>query len=135
MRESFNNALAPGTIKNHRIQAALYIKFMLLYNFNYLSPSVANITMYSQFLANSYTSPNSIRNYLSGAKNWVQLHIGNTDAFSAYELGTLVKSFSSKSTHVPSKAAPLSPDQIRVICNFIDHDPTLPLAIKPAILI
>lgn len=135
MRESFTNALAPGTVKNHRNQASLYIKFMLLYRFNYLFPNTTQIAMYSQFLANSYTSPNSIRNYMSGAKNWVLLHMGDTQPFVTYELGTLVKSYSSKSRHIPSKAAPISPTEVTSICQFIDDNPHLPKAIKPAILI
>lgn len=134
MRESFNNALAPGTLKNQRIQATLYLKFMLSYRFNYLFPDVANIAMYSQFLANSYTSPSSIRNYLSGAKNWVRLHMGDIQPFLAYELGTLVKSYTAKSQHIPDKAAPLLPSDVWVICLFIDSNHQIPKAIKPAIL-
>lgn len=139
MRESFNNALAPGTIKNQQNQAALYIRFMLLYNFDYLSPTITNIAMYSRFLANSYTSPNtsntSIKNYMSGAKNWVNHHIGDTQAFISHEINTLVKSYVSKYSHVPSKAVPLTPADITVICKFLDNDLTIPLAVKPAILI
>lgn len=135
MRESFNSALAPGTIKNQRNQATLYVKFMLIYNFNYLFPTITNVAMFSQFLANSYTSPRTIRNYLSGAKTWVQLHMGDIQPFLTYELGTLVKSYASSSSHTPVKAAPLTSDHIRLICNYIDNDPAIPLAVKPAILI
>lgn len=61
--------------------------------------------------------------------------MGHIQSFSTYELGTLVKSFNVKSNHIPSKAAPLTPDNVRTICNFIDVQPSIPLAVKPAILI
>lgn len=133
-RDSFNTALAPGTVKNQRLQAALYVKFMLLYNFDYLHPTIANIAMYSRFLANSYPSPNTIKNYISGAKTWVNLHIGDISAFNAYELNTLVKSYSLKSSHVLSKALPLSVNDIKIICNYVDADSSIPPAVKPATL-
>lgn len=126
MRDSFEKALAPGTIRNQHTQATLYIKFMLIYQFNYLFPTVANIAMYSRFLANSYTSKSTIRNYLSGAKSWVYLHMGDICAFSAYERNTLVKSYVSSSQHVPAKAALLSTSDIRLICAFIDANPLFP---------
>lgn len=46
MRLSYAEALAPGTARNKRAQAQLYIKFMLVYQFNYLAPTVAQVAMY-----------------------------------------------------------------------------------------
>lgn len=134
MRLSFAGALAPGTARNRRAQAYTYVKFMLIYNFNYLSPTVANVSMYAQFLANSYPSPATVKNYLSGAKTWTQFHMGNISAFETPELNTLVKSFVSKSSHVPAQAAPLSPQDIKNVCAYIDLNPSIPKVIKSAIL-
>lgn len=128
-------ALAPGTARNKRNQAQLYIKFMLIYHFNYLAPTVAQIAMYAQFLANSYPSIATVRNYLSGAKTWTLHHQGNIHAFESNEVGTLVKSFVSTSTHIPSQAAPLTPEDIKNICAYIDSQPSIPTVIKTAILI
>lgn len=50
-------------------------------------------------------------------------------------MNTLVKSYVSKSTHIPTKAFPLTPSDIAIICNFIDNNVSVPAAVKPAILI
>lgn len=134
MRHSYERALAPGTSKNKAIQAAQYIRFMIIYNFDYLNPSVAEISMYTQFLANSHSSPATVRNYLSGAKTWVQHHLGNIFPFQSYELSNMVKSVTSASDHVPSQALPLSPKDIKIICTYLDNSLTFPKAVKPCIL-
>lgn len=108
---------------------------MIVYGFNYLNPSVAEISMYSQFLANSFSSPASVRNYLSGAKTWVQHHIGNVQSFQSYELSSMLKHVTSTSQHVPVQAAPLAPHHIKIICNFLDRNSNFPVAVKPCLLI
>lgn len=135
MRQSYELSIAPGTAKNKKLQASLYIKFMILYHFNYLNPSVADISMYSQFLANSFSSPATVRNYISGAKTWVQHHMGNIQSFLSYELSSMLKHVTSSSDHIPSHAAPLSSDQIKLICTFIDNTGMFPAVVKPCLLI
>lgn len=135
MRETINRSLAPGTVKNRLSQAALYIKFMVAYGFDYLYPETNALTMYYQFLANSYSSPATVKNHLSGAKAWVQLHRGDIQHFGGQELGMMAKSILEGSTHVASPAAPLTPQDIRIICAYIDsmHNPHP--AYKAAILL
>lgn len=135
MVSSYKSSVAPGTAANRRRQAEEYIAFALKYQFPYLSPSVTNICMYAQRLANTHASPNSIKNYLSGAKLWVGEHQGNVQAFLSPQVAELVKGFMKKSSHVPRRAAPLAPHHIQLICKFLDSCPSAPLAIKPAILI
>lgn len=135
MRLSYEEAIAPGTARNKRAQAYTYIKFMLTYNLNYLAPTVADVSMYAQFLVNSFSSPATVKNYISGAKTWTQHHLGNISSFESPQLATLVKSFVSSSEHVPTQAAPLSPADIKNICRYIDSNPSIPKVIKAAILV
>lgn len=135
MVASYTSSVAPGTAANRRRQAEEYITFALQYHVPFLSPSVTHVCMYAQHLANTHASPNSIKNYLSGAKTWVGEHQGEIQAFLSPQLHQLVKGFVKNSTHVPQRAAPLSPHNVQLICNFLDRNPSAPLAIKPAILI
>lgn len=91
--------------------------------------------MYSQFLANTFPAPTTIRNYISGAKSWVLLHEGDLSAFLAPELATMAKAIKEKSLHVASPAPPLTPAHIRLVCEYIDSVSHIPLAVKPAILL
>lgn len=91
--------------------------------------------MYYQFLANSFSSPGTVKNHVSGAKNWVQLHRGNIQHFAAYELGMMSKSVLEGSKHIPSPAAPLSPQDIKTICSYVDSLANPHPAYKAAILL
>lgn len=135
MRDTFRQALASGTIKNRKNQAAIYIKFMLIYGLDFLNPSITDVAMNSQFLANSYISPASTKNHLSGIKAWLNLHGGDSQAFILQELCLMCKAISEKSQHVPSLVAPLSPSDILKICTFSNNNHPISPAIKAAILL
>lgn len=135
MLDSYNSAIAPGTAANRRRQAEEYIKFSIRYNVPYLAPSVTNSCMFAQHLANIHAAPTSIKNYISGAKTWISHHSGTTEAFLSPQFNQLVKGLTKNSGHVPSRAAPLAPHHVRAICDFADLSSSVPLAVRPAILI
>lgn len=91
--------------------------------------------MYIRYLANSFSSQASTKNYISGAKYWVTVHGGNPQPFVATETAEMIKAVLAESTHVPSPATPLSPYDIAIICNFLDAYPSVIKSIKPCILI
>lgn len=92
--------------------------------------------MYARFLGNSFSSPGTMKNYLSGAKSWVQHHKGNVAAFSACEVGDVLKFVVNSSNHIPAPAYPLLPSDIRIICDFLDRNShRIPNTIKACILI
>lgn len=134
MTETFLGAIAPGTAANRRKQAETFLKFALYYDVNFLNPDMVDLLMYSQFLANSFASTVSVRNYLSGAKVWIILHDGVTSAFDSFQLKQMLSGVSLKSNHVPRSAPPLTVSDVRIICDFIDLNPDVHVAIKPCIL-
>lgn len=91
--------------------------------------------MYTRFLGNSFSSPATIKNYLSGAKNWIEHHLGNTHSFAAGAVNDVLKKVSTSLNHVPTRAYPLTPSDIATICYFLDTTPSIPLAFKPCILL
>lgn len=91
--------------------------------------------MYVQWLANSLSSPSSIKNYLSGAKTWVLEHAGNVSSFTTYEVGQMMKSITKHSSHVVKRAAPLFPSHLCIISSYCDFSLIVPLAVKPCILL
>lgn len=91
--------------------------------------------MYARFLGNSFVSPASVKNYLSGAKSWVTHHCGDPSAFISQEAIEVVKYIGSSSNHIPAPAYPLSIPDLLTICEFLDGRPSVPLAIKACILL
>lgn len=129
------SAAAPGTLNNRRRQAIAYIKFSILYNFDPTLPTSKNIAMYTQYMANLYTSIATVKNYLSGAKHWALLHGASYFPFVSLEVSEVLKGNSLKSQHVPVQAVPLSANDVKIICNFLDNSPGVIKAIKPCVLI
>lgn len=129
------HAVAPGTQLNRRRQAKAYITFSVIYQVNFLAPTITDLVMYIKYMANSYTSPASIKNYFSGAKYWVTVHAGDVSSFLALEVAEMLKAVVSQSDHVPSPALPLTPRLIKLICNFLDSNSDVIKAIKPCILL
>lgn len=133
--DAYNDAVAPGTAANRLRQARFYLTFCVLYGVNYLYPSRLDVAMYVKYFANTHRAPNTVKNYLSGARHWVNFHIGSDSSFAAPEACAIVKSVVDNSRHVPTQAYPLSPADIRIICTYIDSHPETPPAFKPAIFV
>lgn len=133
--DSLQHAVAPGTRVNKDRQARAFLTFALAYNLDYLAPTISDLVMYTRFMANSYASPSSTKNYLSGAKYWVITHDGDASAFSSIEVGEILKAVVAESKHVPLQAPPVLPSDIRIICAYLDAQPHYHRAIKPCILI
>lgn len=91
--------------------------------------------MFGQFLANKHAAPTSIKNYISGARTWIEEHRGDNRAFHSHQFSQILKGFVKNSTHIPRQAPPLTVRHIKLICSFLDGSNQVPLSIKPAILI
>lgn len=132
---TYEEALAPGTLKNRQRQAKAYVTFAVRYNFNPIRPLPINAAMYAQHLANQHTSPASLKNYISGAKTWITHHIGDPSPFDSSPVQEVVYKLTKDSGHVPTPALPISPKEIKIICEFLDRTPTFPPSIKSCILL
>lgn len=132
---TFEAGVSQGTAANRKRQAELYLRFCVAYDVNYLAPTVIDILMYIQLLKNSFASQISVKNYVSGARTWILHHKGSVLSFEAAEIKQMLAAVDVTSQHVPCPAYPLSPSDVKLVCDNIDSHPTTPLAIKPCILI
>lgn len=132
---SYKDSIAPGTATNRLTQSKSFITFAVCYRFNPLIPSITNLCMYIQFLKNSQLAPTTIKNYLSGAKTWLAEHGGSLAGFASFEYQQMYRGLSKRLDYIPTRAAPLNPEHIRMIINFLDRCPSSPVAAKPCILV
>lgn len=91
--------------------------------------------MLVRFLANSFKSPSTTKNYLAGAKTWVQNHMENIHAFLSPQVHDMIQSITKDSEHIPTPAHPITPADLGLICAFIDCRCWNPPACKAALLI
>lgn len=135
MIELYKDSIAPGTRTNRIHQAKIYLTFAVHYGLDPLNPLSSQLCMYAQFLKNSYAAPTTVKNYLSGARTWLAEHAGDLSSFFSIEYRQLVNGLTKKSSHVPTRAAPLTWNHIRTIVSFLQETPGIPASVKPCILI
>lgn len=131
---SFKAAFKPETHANQLRQAEYYLKFAVSYDTDPLCPSVAEACLFNQYLANSLASSTSCKNYLSGARRWIELRGGRIASLSSVEAKAVAKGAANLNQHVPSPSPPISPMDLKIICDFLDKSPQ-GLPIKAALLI
>lgn len=91
--------------------------------------------MYAQYLKNLHPSPQTIKNYISGAKTWIADHGGVIQSFLSRELEQLTKGFVKHSEHVPRRAPPLSVQHLILIADYVCCHPSVPCGVLPCIVI
>ena len=113
MQQTYTAAFATKTMRNRQEQAKVYVSFMMSYKGDYLNPTVTELLLFIQLLANSYKSPQTVANTLSGAKNYVLEAGGNTQAFTNRLIRNLLNGVKKGSTHKVTQAPALSITFIR----------------------
>lgn len=91
--------------------------------------------MYVQYLANTYKAMSTVKNYLSGARYWINHHKGDDSSFTSLYVSSVTKFNMSKSTHVPSPAPPLTLRHLSIVCRFFDVNTNIPPVFKAALLL
>ena len=89
---------------------------MIVYDFDYLYPSLTSCLLYIQCLVNSFKNITSVKNYISGAKTFVAGAGGDPAAFTAPLVATIIRGAARLSTHVPAPALPISKTMLIRLC-------------------
>lgn len=135
MLDSYSESVAPGTAANRARQAKAYLQFSVYYDVQHLFPKSSQLCMYAQYLYNSHSSPQSVKNYMSGARTWVTEHGGDPSAFDDHDVQQILKGFVKKSSHVPQRAVPLASHHILQIATYVSFNPAVPKSVLPCIVI
>lgn len=77
---------------------------MIYCGFDHKFPELLEIMLYTQCLANSHKNPQTVNNYLSGAKTFLRKIKGNFTIFDEYDQKELIRGIHNRSTHIPSPA-------------------------------
>ena len=83
------------------------------------SPSVYDLLSFLLCLKDKLKSPGTIMNYFSTVKIWVKAGPGKSSSFDVPELATMKKGIVKNSTHIPSKAPSISPQDFKQIITFL----------------
>lgn len=88
---------------------------MFAKNFNPFEPTQLQINLYTAFLANSFNPPQTIKNYLSGARTFLRDKGMDISILASPKHKQTVRGVERRSLHVPRQAPELSIDEIKSI--------------------
>ncbi len=134
-RHRRRHAFRPGTQVNHDVQFRLYIAFCVRFRRRDINPSVDTMCAYVEFLARQFTSPASIRNYISGVRllhKYLDVH---APALAAFELHLLLRALDITLMHRPLRRLPLELHHLQAMCGLCTAAGPSGLVIKTALLV
>ena len=94
LKESTASAFASGTNKKLKVQWESFVLFCIYFKLCFLPASTSTLQLYAQFLSRSFTSVNSIKNYISGIKTMHSIVGFSVDHINNYLLNLSLKGIS-----------------------------------------
>lgn len=133
MENSKKQAYRSSTSANHRTMFRTYISFCLYFKLKDIDPSPSTLCLYIQMLMNSFSSPQSIHNYLS-AVSLLHKSSGYQPPTHSYEVSTMLRAAKLIMCHSPNQRLPISPSILIAICDLCDMQGPIGLVAKCAYL-
>ena len=109
----------PGTWVNKRAQLEECVRYLSQHGRHADSPDSYDVLSYFLHLQTKFLSPNTVKNYLSGARTWVLSLSGSAEAFDCYHLSILKRGLDAALNHTPSQAPPVSPRDLMQIVDAL----------------
>lgn len=120
LTRTHKSAFAPGSVKNLKCQLKKFVKFVELVEQDCFPITVYNLCLYIQFLSCSLSSPQSIRNYVSGLKTIHLLcNVPFPDTSNMFVKLTF-KGIDKRLQHVPRRASPMTPHILAQLYELMD---------------
>ena len=120
LKESTVSAFAVGTSKNLRTQWESFVLFCIYFKLCFLPASTSTLQLYAQFLSRSFTSVDSIKNYISGVKTMHSIVGLSVDHINNYLLNLSLKGISRLKPRQVKRAAPITIEILLDIYKDID---------------
>ena len=114
------NAFRPGTTANHKRFFTSYLEFCIKYNLRDVNPSVDTVCMYAEYLANRFSSPLSVRNYIGGVRLLHRYLNVVADSLSSFELDLMLRALDLTMLHIPTQKSPVTERMLLQLCCLCD---------------
>ena len=94
---------------------------MIKNNYDYVNPTPISIALFTQSLANKFSHPISVHNAVSGARRYVEMALGTTEAFDSHLMKVTKRGLDRTNTHVPQPAPALSARLVARVADVLYH--------------
>ncbi len=109
--------------------------FCLYFSFNFLPCSLNTLLLFSQFLSRSFTTVQSIKNYLHGVKFLHRASGLDTSVFSSFQITLALRGIARRINRPPIQAVPVTPQMLLAIFPFLNLHCPLDITLWAAYLI
>ena len=120
VRRRKQHAFRPGTRENQRSQMVLFISFCTYFTLEYVNPSEKTLCLYAEFLARSFKSPRTIRNYISGIRLLHKYISVNCTSLHSFDLDLILRALDLTMQHMPNQRIPIDTQTLKDICSICD---------------
>ena len=135
MRQSERRAYVSGTWSNLKTQVRAFFMFCTHFDITAVPASSDTVMLFAQFLSRSFSSPQSIKNYLNGVK-FIHILLGHEFVhYKDAHFRMLFRGIERNLVHVPQRASPISIDILRRVGSFVDSHSELDLVCYTACLL
>ena len=131
---SRSSAFASGTTKNLHLQWRTFIAFCLFFQLGDIPASLNTICVYAQFLSRSFSSVDSVRNYLHGVKVLHVLLGYEFKHLESIDCRLLLRGLDRTKLHHVKQALPITPHILAAIFRYFDMSRPLHVACWVAFL-
>ena len=122
LHETQKSAYSKGTLKNLICQWRSFTRFSRKYDIYEWPVSEHTIALYAQFLAYTFHSPKSVRNYLFGIKTLHALMRVKVPNLKDIEVRLTMRGLEKIMNHAPKQASPISPEILSDMFLYLDMD-------------
>ena len=120
LRKTQANAYSAGTVKNFLCQWRSFIRFTKSYRYTTWPVTAHILALYAQFLAYTFHSARSVRNYLSGVRTLHVLMNLQPPSLSNTEIKLTLMGLTKMMKRPIKQAQPLTPETMLEMFTFID---------------
>ena len=125
-------AYQPGTRANQRCQLSCYLTFCLTHGLDYVDPSEDTLCLYVEYLAQRFTNPKSVTNYLSAIQLFHNLSGVAASNIHGFQYRTMLRALPLTMRHTPLQRLPIDPRLLVAICPVCDNLSAIGIVLKLA---
>lgn len=135
VKHSKRSGFAEGSVRNLKTQWTSYFIFCAYFNIQPLPVNEKTLCLYAQILSRSFTSVQSVKNYISGVKVLHELTDLPFPTCQSIEFKLTMRGLQRIKPHIVSQAEPITPDILKSLAIVLDFTNDLHVTLWAAFLV
>jgi hypothetical protein len=134
MNITARQAFRPATRANHTAMFRTYISFCTYFQLQDIDPQPSTLCAYVQYLTRTFSSPLSIKNYMSTV-NLLHLMNNRQPPAKTFAVTNMIRAIQLTMRHMPSQKLPITPEILNQLCDLCDQQHATGRLLKAAFML